>query len=266
MRMQGFAVWETLVFLVNALLFALVGMQLRPILDELGGRSAVELIADAAIVTAAVIAIRLVWIFPFAYGPRVLLGMREPAKRWQEILVTGWMGMRGAVSLAAALALPLHTDGGGAFPARSLVIFLAFCAILGTLVVEGLTLPPLIRVLRFEPDQTEAKEQSKARIHAAEAALARLEELLDEDWVRDDTAERMRGLYNFRRSRFQARLDAQDDGAIEQRSAAYQRLRRELLEAERAAIVGLRREGRISDDVMHAVERDLDLEDARLDL
>ncbi len=266
MRMQGFAVWETLVFLVNALLFALVGMQLRPILDQLSGRSAAELIADAALVTATVMAIRLVWIFPFAYGPRTLLRLREPAKRWQEIVMTGWMGMRGGVSLAAALALPLQTDSGDPFPARALVIFLAFSVILGTLVVQGLTLPPLIRVLRFEDDRGEAKEDTKARIHAAEAALARLEDLLDEDWVREDTADRMRGLYDFRRSRFQARLDGEDDGSIEQRSADYQRLRRELLEAERAAIVALRRAGRISDDVMRAVERDLDLEDARLDL
>jgi monovalent cation/hydrogen antiporter len=270
MRMQGFAVWETLVFLVNALLFALVGMQLRPILDELGGRSAGELVADAVLVTAAVLAIRLVWIFPFTYARRWLPGKRRaeraPSKSWEEVVAIGWMGMRGAVSLAAALALPLETDAGAPFPARALIIFLAFAVILGTLVIQGLTLPGLIRVLRLEDDGLEAKEDTKARILASEAALARLAELVDEDWVRDDTAERMRGLYDFRRSRFQARLDGEDDGAIEQRSADYQRLRRELLEAERAAIVDLRREGRISDDVMRRVERDLDLEDARLDL
>jgi monovalent cation/hydrogen antiporter len=170
------------------------------------------------------------------------------------------------VSLAAALALPLETDAGGPFPARELIIFLAFCVILGTLVVQGLTLPALIRMLRLEDDGLEAKEDAKARIYAADAALARLEELLDEEWVRDDTAERLRGLYNFRRSRFKSRFDAADDGAIEQRSTNYQRLRRELLEAERAAVVALRREGRISDDVMHRIERDLDLEDVRLDV
>jgi CPA1 family monovalent cation:H+ antiporter len=129
-----------------------------------------------------------------------------------------------------------------------------------------LTLPALIRALRLEDDGLEAKEDAKARIHAAEAALARLEELVDEDWVRDDTAERMRGAYGFRISRFRSRFDGADDGLVEQRSADYQRLRRELLEAERAAVVALRREGRISDDVMHRVERDLDLEDARLDI
>jgi monovalent cation/hydrogen antiporter len=249
MRMQGLAVWETLVFLVNALLFTFIGMRLRPILDALATESSMTLIADAVVVTATVMLVRIVWVV--ATGPR-------PA-------VVGWMGMRGAVSLAAALALPLQTDAGP-FPDRELIIFLAFVVILGTLVVQGLTLPAVIRRFRLEEDHLEAKEDTKARIYAAEAALQRLEELLDEDWVRPDTAGRMRELYDFRRSRFQARFDDEDDGAIERRSADFQRLRRELLEAERAAVVALRREGRISDDVMRRVERDLDLEDSRLEI
>jgi monovalent cation/hydrogen antiporter len=174
--------------------------------------------------------------------------------------------MRGAVSLAAALALPLETDAGAPFPGRDLIIFLAFAVLLGTLVVQGLTLPKVINLLDLEEDRTEEKEDTKARILAAEAALARLEELVDEDWVRPETAERLRGLYGFRRTRFLARFDSEDDGEIERQSADFQRLRRELLEAERAAVVGLRRDGRISDDVMHRVERDLDLEDSRLDM
>lgn len=252
MRMQGFAVWETLVFIVNALLFTLIGLQLSPILDALGDQSAASLIVDAIVVTATVMLVRLAWV--------------SAARPGAKTAVIGWMGMRGAVSLAAALALPLETDAGVPFPGRELIIFLAFAVILGTLVVQGLTLPKLIRLFRFEEDGLEEKEDTKARIRAAEAALERLEELLDEDWVRPETAERLRGLYNFRRDRFQARFDGEDDGAIERQSTDYQRLRRELLEAERAAIVGLRNDGRISDDVMRRVERDLDLEDTRLDI
>jgi monovalent cation/hydrogen antiporter len=250
MRIQAFAVWETLVFLVNALLFTLIGMQLGPILDGLSGRSTASLVFDALVVVATVMLIRILWVL--ATGPR-------PA-------VIGWMGMRGAVSLAAALALPLETDAGAPFPGRDLIIFIAFSVILGTLVVQGLTLPAVIRRFRLEEDRLEAKEDTKARIYAAEAALQRLDELLDEDWVRPETAERLRGLYDFRRSRFQARFDGEDDGAIEQQSADFQRLRRELLEAERSAVVGLRNAGRISDEVMRRVERDLDLEDARLEI
>jgi CPA1 family monovalent cation:H+ antiporter len=107
---------------------------------------------------------------------------------------------------------------------------------------------------------------AKARIHAAEAALARIEELAGEDWVRDDTAERLRGLYRFRQHRFQARFDDEDDGAVEERSADYQRVLHELLEAERQAVVGLRGSGHIGDEAMRRVLRDIDLEEARLDL
>jgi monovalent cation/hydrogen antiporter len=174
--------------------------------------------------------------------------------------------MRGAVSLAAALAIPLTTDAGAAFPNRDLIVFLAFCVILGTLVLQGLTLPSLIRALGIEDDGLIEREDAKARIKAADAALARLDELAAEDWVRDDTAERMRGFYNFRRNRFGSRLNGDDDGEIETRSTDYQRLRRELLGAEREAIVNLRRAGVINDDVMHRLQRDLDLEDLRLDI
>jgi CPA1 family monovalent cation:H+ antiporter len=171
-----------------------------------------------------------------------------------------------AVTLAAALALPLTTDAGDPFPQRDLLIYLAFCVILATLVVQGLSLPLVIRLLDLEDDGSAAKEETKARIYAARAAVERLDELVAEDWVREDTAERMRGLYRFRESRFAARFDDGDDGAIEQRSQDYQRLRRELLDAERRAVVELRRQGRINDDIMNLVQRDLDLEDARLDV
>jgi hypothetical protein len=138
--------------------------------------------------------------------------------------------------------------------------------ILATLVAMGLTMPLVIRALRLEDDGLEAREDAKARIHAAEAALARLEELLEEEWVREDTAERLRGAYSFRTTRFRARLDDGDDGAVETRSQDFQRLRRELLDAERSALVELRRAGVISNDVWVRVGRDLDLEDQRLDI
>ena len=135
-----------------------------------------------------------------------------------------------------------------------------------SLVGQGLTLPWVIRVLGIEPDDVAEREESQARIHAARAALARLDELVADDAVRDDTAERLRGAYNFRRNRFSSRFDEESDGAIEEQSQAYQRLRRELLDAERAAVTQLGRDGTISGDVANRVRRDLDLEDARLDV
>jgi CPA1 family monovalent cation:H+ antiporter len=266
-RLQGNAVWEILFFLLNAGLFALIGLQLPVILDGLSGYSTGTLIGYALLVGATVVAARFAWIFVTTYLPHLLSSRRRgPPPPWQPTTVLAWSGMRGSVSLAAALALPLATDAGAPFPDRELIVFLTFTVILGTLVLQGLTLPGLIRVLDLEDDRLAEKEDTKARIHAAEAALARLEELVDEDWVREDTAERLRGQYDFRRSRFEARFDTGDDGSIEQRSTDFQRLRRELLEAERAAILALRREGRIGDDVMRRVVRDLDLEEARLDL
>jgi monovalent cation/hydrogen antiporter len=266
-RLQGVAVWEILSFVINALLFALVGLQLSTILDELNGRSGSSLIWWGFLVTAAVVVTRLIWGPILMYLPKfVFPRLRHGPITLGSPLVVSWCGMRGAVSLAAALAIPLTTDAGRAFPERDLIIFLTFCVILGTLVVQGLTLPAVIRAFRLEPDQLAAEEDARARIAAADAAVARLDELLGEDWVREDTAERLRGLYGFRRNRFSSRFDDGDDGAIEEQSQSYQRLRRELLAAERNAVVEMLRRGDISADVERGVLRDLDLEDARLEI
>jgi monovalent cation/hydrogen antiporter len=264
-RLQGFAVWEIIFFVLNALLFGLVGLQLPAIIDSLSGISTGTLIRYAVIVTVVVMAARFAWVFAAAFTSRLLPGGRAAPSPWRSSTVLAWSGMRGAVSLAAALALPLTTDAEAPFPDRDLLVFLTFSVILGTLVVQGLTLPALIRALNLEDDGLAEKEDAKARIHAADAALERLEELLEEEWVREDTAERLRGLYSFRRDRFMSRFDVEGDGGIEDRSADYQRLRHELLEAERRAVIALQRSGRIDDGVARRVVRDLDLEDARLE-
>jgi CPA1 family monovalent cation:H+ antiporter len=261
-RLQGIGLWEVIFFVLNGLLFALVGLQLPVILDALSGIHAGDLALYAAVVTAVVMGARFLWVFPSTFLSRLL--RHESDEPWKSALIVSWSGMRGAVSLAAALALPLTTDAGAPFPDRELIIFLTFAVILGTLLLQGLTLPALIRALRLRDDGQESREEAKARIYAAEAALARLEELVDEDWVREETAERLRGLFNFRRERFRSRFDPETDGAIEDRSLSYQRLLRELLDAEREAVLNLQRDGRIDDEVMRRVIRDLDLEEARL--
>jgi len=269
-RLQGDGFWTIFSFLLNALLFGLVGLQLRPILDELHGLSWEQLLGYSALLWVVVVVIRFAFGFPIAHVPRWLsrsLRARDPAPPWPFIAFIGWAGMRGGVTLAAALAIPLETDAGAPFPDRPLVIFLAFSIVLSTLVIQGLSLPAFVHVLKLErDDDVDAREDAKARIHAVDAGLARLEELIDEDWVRDDTAERVRGMYRFRRNRFGVRLDGSDDDGIEAQSQDYQRLRRELLDAERMAVVALRNEGKISEDVMQRVTRDLDLEDSRLDV
>ena len=217
---------------------------------------------------AAVILIRLAWVFPLAYVPRFLskrIRARDPYPTWRIPLVLGWAGMRGGVSLAAALAIPLTTDGGAPFPGRDIIIFLASCVILTTLVLQGLTLPLLIKLVGLEDDGAEAaSEEAKARIRAAEMALARLEQLVEEGEIREDTAERIRGAYTFRADRFRERLDP-ERSEIEDRSQAFQQVRRELLRAEEEGVLELRRAGVISDEVMNRILRDLALEELRLD-
>jgi monovalent cation/hydrogen antiporter len=262
-RLLGFSFWAVLVYLLNAVLFMLVGLQLRPIMDELGGQSAAEVVAQAAFVSAVVIAVRLAWQFTVPYLVRLLDRRASQAGRRigpRERLVLGWSGMRGAVSLAAALALPLD------FPGRSVIVVIAFGVILVTLLLQGLTLPALIRRLGISDDGAEEREELAARLGATDAALARLDELAGADWTRADTIERLRGAYDYRRRRLTARAAPEDDHSYEDRSLAYQRLVRELLEAQRRAIVRLRNRGEISTDVMHRIERELDLEDTRLEI
>jgi len=181
-------------------------------------------------------------------------------------VVVAWSGLRGSVSLAAALALPVG------FPERDLLIFLTLTVIFATLVVQGLTLPPLIRMLGIHDDGLSAREELHARKEATEAAIARLEGLGREDWTRDDTVERMLGVYAFRQRRLLQRAAAADgDGTaaeedLEERSQSYQRIVRAVIDAQRARVVELRDEGAISDEVMHVLERELDLEDQRLEI
>jgi CPA1 family monovalent cation:H+ antiporter len=268
-RLQGDAFWEILTFLLNGLLFVLVGLSLPVVLEGLGGHVTATLVWQAVAIVATVIVSRLLWVFPSTYIPRWAfprIRENDPYPPWQSTVLIGWLGMRGAVSLAAALAIPDHIDGGAPFPGRDIIIFLTFAVILGTLVLQGLSTPLVVRVLGLEDDGTAEREQTKARIHAAEAALARIDELIEEDWVRNESAERLRNLYRFRRSRFAERYTGEGDGMIEEQSASYQALMHELLAAERQAVVDLRRAGVIGDDAMRVVSRELDLEEARLDL
>jgi Na+/H+ antiporter len=259
-RLQGFGMWELLVFLMNAFLFTLVGLQLPVILDTFEP----EWIGYAVAVSAAVVLARLAWSHTVVFIIRAIdrrESQRARRGNWQGRTIVGWAGMRGAVSLAAALALPLD------FEQRHLLIFITFAVILVTLVLQGLTLPPLIRWLGVRDDGSEEeREELKARLYATKAALARIDELAGAEWTRDDTIERMRGAYEYRKRRLAARAGKAEDEGFEDRSVAYQALVRELLEAQRTAVVQLRNEGTISNDVMHRIERELDLEDERLEI
>ena len=271
MRIQGFAVWELIVFLLNALLFILIGMQLPNILDTVSDIDDWTLLGYALATVAAVIGTRFLWVYTTPYLVRALDRRPSQVERrvgWEARTVMAWSGMRGAVTLAAALALPLETDAGAPLPGRELVIFLAYCVVLFTLVVQGLTLPALIRRLGVVDDGSEEEaEEHAARIAAAEAALEALDGLATEEWTHDETVERVRSLFSYRRRRFATlRGELEDEDGIVDRSFAYQRLMHELIEAQRAALLQLRNDRVISSDVMRRVERDLDLEETRLEI
>ncbi len=267
-RLQGYAFWELVTFLLYGLIFSLIGLQLGSIVGGLYEYSAATLVLFGGLISLTVILVRIVWVFPATYVPRWAsssISERDPSPPWQAVSVVSWTGMRGVISLAAALALPLTTATGAPFPERDLILFLTFCVILATLVVQGLSLPALIRALGLEDDRSQDREEVLGRIEVAEAALARIEELLEENGVQEDTAERLRGIYNYRHSRFSARFDGDEDG-LEERSAAFQRLMRDLLQTQRRVLIELRNEGKIGDEAMHRIERDLDLEESRLEI
>jgi Na+/H+ antiporter len=265
MRLQGSAMWEILTFLLNALLFVLIGLQLPTVIDGLGGQPSSELVLASIVVCLVVIGCRMVWGQLVTWLIRAL--DRRPIQltrrsTWRERLVSGWAGMRGAVSLAAALALQ------PGFPARDEILFITFAVIFVTLVVQGLTLPAVLRWAGLHDDGGDAREDLLARRTATAAALSRLDELAVEEWTRDDTIERMRGLYRYRERRLTARAgEGDEDGdRLEHRSLKYQKIVRQVIAAQREAVVQLRNTGEISNEVMHRIERELDLEDERLEI
>jgi monovalent cation/hydrogen antiporter len=267
-RLQGYFVWDIVDFIVNAILFVLIGLQLRSIMDGLSGYSASTLAAYALAVAGAVFATRLLWFFSIPYVIRAI--DRGPAQRSRHVgarwrLVIAWGGMRGAVSLAVAFALPLSTHGGHPFPQRDLIIFLTFAVIFFTLVVQGLSLPALIRRLRIADDDPDAQEELRARIVATNAALAQIDALAEEDWTRDDTIERMRALYQYRHRRLAARAGKIEDDGYEDRSLAYQNVVQFILAAQRDALFQMRSDHALSNEVMNRILRELDLEESRLE-
>ena len=273
-RLQLTAIWQLLVFLLNAVLFVLVGLQLPTVLDQLSGRTAGELAGYGALIAVVVIVVRIAWVYALTYLIRRLSSKvreRVPVANWDQTALVAWSGMRGSVSLAAALAIPTSIDSGGAFPDRDLVIFLAFCVILATLVIQGLLMPALIRALHIKPDTLDQDEELNARLEIAYAAIDQIDDLEQEDWVHPQTVERTRMMFDYRRRRFASRVgngspvdEEQDDFDYEGRAETYQRFMHEVIGAQRTALRRLRDEGDVSDDVRRRVEYDLDLEEARL--
>ncbi|MGI8694706.1 MAG: Na+/H+ antiporter [Geodermatophilaceae bacterium] len=272
-RLQSRSVWRMVDFLLESVVFALIGLQLRSVVDALdaGDRSPGRLIWVAVLTTVVVILGRFVWVFPATYLPRRFsskIARRDPSPTWQVPFVLSWAGMRGVVSLAAAFGLPLTLDDGTPLPGRDIVLFITFVVVITTLVLQGFTLPGLIRRLGIVAAETAADNlaEAGAQQSAADAALARLDDLLAvaTEHVPDDVVNRLRERAELRALQAWERLGDSGPDRVETPQDAYRRLRREMLAVERRIFVELRDTGRIDDEVLRRVQEELDLEEAIL--
>lgn len=265
-RIRALPVWEFAIFLSNGLVFILIGLQLRTVAEGIDGRSSGEILVAALAISATVILIRFVWVYPATYLPRLIPRVRasEPFPPWQMPAIVSWAGLRGIVSLAAALALPHETDAGAPFPDRDLIIFLTFAVILATLVGQGLSLEPIVKRLRVTADGGTEREETLARRKMAQAALNRLESLSGESWISHPLATKLRFHYEHQLEHLPASYDPAELDT--DHIADHGRLRREVVHAQRLMVIELRNRNVIGDDALHRIERDLDLEELRGDL
>jgi Na+/H+ antiporter len=268
-RLRGGPFWEMLEFLLNGFVFILIGLQLPEVLKNLSDDNIPvhQLVWYAVLMTVAVIVIRILWVIPATYLPRLLfksIRKRDPYPRWQNVAIVAWTGMRGVVSLAAALALPLRRADGTPFPGRDLILFLTFIVILATLVVQGLSLPPLIRWLGVKDDGTIEKEEREARLKANQAALARLKEVTEPEGACEEALQRLRVEYEDHIAQLGSAEDETTGAPLRLFSNEYERLSQQALQVERRTIIQLRNDGVISDGVLRRIQRDIDLAEARL--
>ncbi|HEX6500609.1 MAG TPA: Na+/H+ antiporter [Micromonosporaceae bacterium] len=261
-RLQMEAFWRMVNFLLEGAVFLLVGLQLRRVVTELSTPPKTAVLVTVAVLGTVVVT-RVVWIFPTTYLPRLIPSVRrrDPAPSPKVPAVIAWAGMRGVVTLAAALALPLTLAGGAAYP-RGLFVWLAFAVIIATLALQGATLPWVARRLRVPPDDPTEDALAEAAVQhsASRAARARLDELAD--GAPPNVVDRLRELADQRANVAWERLAS---NGRETPSQAYVRLRRHMLEAEREVFRTARDEGRIAEEVLRRAQRDMDLEESMLD-
>jgi CPA1 family monovalent cation:H+ antiporter len=269
MRLQVGPVWEMIVFLLNGFVFILIGLELPEVLEGLPKEagSVSRFTWYAVLISGLVILVRFVWVIAATYLPRMFsktLRQRDPAPPWPQVLIVSWTGMRGVVSLAAALALPFTIRDDVPFPNRDLMIFCTFMVILVTLVLQGLTLPVLIRWLKVVDGGETEEEERDARLKANQAALARLAEFEERNQYPKELLQRLRTEYDDRIRQLEACDQSASHGGRHLLSADYEHLQQDALDVERQTILQLRNERVINDEVLRRIQHDLDLAEARL--
>ncbi|MFI7009222.1 Na+/H+ antiporter [Streptomyces sp. NPDC050145] len=268
-RLQEAAVWKVVAFILESAVFALIGLQLRVVLKGLGEYSVGQAVWYAVGVFLFVVVIRFVWSYPATYLPWCFssrIRERESDTDWRRPLIVSWAGMRGVVSLAIAFSIPLVTDEGEPFPARNLVLFLTFTTVIGTLVVQGLTLPPLIKLLKLPGRDVRAETLAEAQAQnaASTAAEERVDELMEDrrNCLPQPLQDRLRTVLERRRNAVWERLGQTNPVTGESADDTYRRLAREAIQAEREVFVKMRDERRIDDEMLRSLLRRLDLEEA----
>ena len=265
MRLQAVPVWQMVTFILNGILFMLIGLQLPQVIHALPPGSALSVATLAALVLLGIVLVRFLWLFVATYLPRVFsrgFRRRNPAP-WQQTALIAWTGMRGADSLAGALAIPFLLADGTPFPGRDLILLLTFCVIFGTLIVQGLTLKPLVRWLSIVDDHVTEKEERLARLKANEAALDRIEDLGSSGQARPESVERLRSEYADR-IRQLSKDTSHEESLRRLYSKDFQQLACEALDTERETVIALRNEDTINDEVLRRIQHDIDLAEARL--
>jgi Na+/H+ antiporter len=266
-RLQGSAVWETLSFVLNGIVFILIGLQLPYILSEIRNRSLARLIVIGLLFSAVVIVLRLIWIYPGAWAANWIRSrlqhQSEALPDARYIFIVGWTGMRGVVALAAAISLPRTLSDGSAFPQRNLIIFLTFCVIFVTLVFQGLSLPYFIRRLGLASSDAQNPEEERARYAMIDAALAFLQSARESD--RPDSAKVYDELVRIQKHHLNLLPGARsvETGYTPQDYALYCELSRSIRSLQRAALLNLRNQNKINDEVLRRLEQELDLFEIR---
>jgi CPA1 family monovalent cation:H+ antiporter len=263
MRLQALPVWEMVTFILNGMLFMLIGLQLPQVIHALPPGMTTRVAELAVVFFLLIVLVRFVWMFGTTYLPRLLSRTFRHKHRapWQHTALIAWTGMRGADSLAGALAIPFVLANGQPFPGRDLILLLTFCVIFATLVLQGLTLTPLVRWLKVVDDRVAEKEEKLARLKANEAALARLEEIESSNRGKPETVERLRSEYDDRIRQLRTEGPPEESRLF---SADFEELAREMLQTERDTVIELRNEGAINDQALRRIQRDIDLAEARL--
>ncbi|MFE9288361.1 Na+/H+ antiporter [Streptomyces olivaceus] len=267
-RLQEEAVWKMVAFVLESAVFALIGLQLPVVLKGLGDYAVADAARYALAVFLVVAVARFAWVYPATFLPRLSARVRarEGDLSWKGPFVIGWAGMRGVVSLAIAFSIPLTVHGGEPFPERNLVLFLTFTTVIGTLVVQGVSLPPLIRLLKFPGHdvQAETLAEANAQAQASRAAEQRLDDLLadERNTLPGPLADRLRTVLERRRNAVWERLGQVNSATGETVDDTYRRLSREMIGAEREVFVRLRDGRYIDDEMLRTLLRRLDLEEA----